>query len=332
MNFSNETALKVTFSTSYISLRMLTAIFGSIIFLLNLFILVYLLRLLADRVAKKTIDSLWIHLFSVCINDILCGLTLFFTAVLYVDESISIYACAITIFFSLALLNASQGNILCISVQRYICARNLRSRATSWQTLYTKTLLVVNLIIAVGTVLYFCVQTTTRKSSLEEFDHECRYSNVIENNAFSFGTIFIGVGLPLMIVSDILCILTVIKLKTNVSVGQDAGAGSNTETARAQNQVGRRETNKLREQTAIATIILIIVSFNISYLPSVLSLFVNLFGGYVFDFKRYVSQLLFFSLFINSFFNPIIIAGRTNTIRNLIKRDVRKLRQLCCAQ
>lgn len=323
MNFTNETILDVSVLAVDIPVKIITAIFGAIIFLFNLFILVYLLRLLTDRVTRKQNVSLWINLFSVCINDTLCGLTVFVIAVLYVDDITSIYVCANIMFFALALQNASQGNIMCISVQRYVYARNLRSQTMSWQPFYTKTLLVVNFIIAAATVLYYLVHSKIRKNSL--FDNGCNFYNVVYGNVDSVATTLVSVGMPFLILSDILCILTVHKLRANVSVGQHPGPSSSNDTGSTLNEVGLTTTNKLKQQKAIATIILIIVSFNLSYFPSVFALILKLAGGIV---SADAQRVLFMSVSINSFFNPVIIAVRTQTMRTLIKRDIQKLCQL----
>ena len=304
--------------------KIVTAIFGFIVLLINLIVLVYLLRILVTTMKKKDNCNLLIHLISVAVNDTLCGVTVFLIAVIYVNNQLSIYVCAYTMFFTLAFQNASQGNITCISVQRYVCSRNVHTLGQSWQTTYTKCMLTVNIIIAFVSLGYCLSQLNIRKTV--RFDNGCNYYNISDGNILSVITAFFVVGIPFTVLSDILCFLTMHRLRARVRTTIEPIPSSNT-TDTVQTEEGDlvRTNYNVWQQKAIMTISLIIVSFNFSFLPSVLTLILKVSGVYI---SADTQRVVFMSLSMNSLFNPFIIASRTNTMRSLIRRDVQKLSRL----
>ena len=305
-----------------------SAVFGFIVFLLNFLVLVYLLRLVVQAIQKGDNTSLLVHLISVCINDTITGFSIFLVSVMYVENTFSIHVCAYSIFCTLALQNASQGNIVCISLQRYICARNIRKHRIAHQRFYTKTLLTVNSLVAIASLCYCILLLTIRENVL--FDNACNYSNVANGNSLLVVSVFFAIGIPFTVVSDILCLMAVNKLRTKVTCELETTTSSYpTETPTNTEHVRLRTNNTLWQQKAMVTIILILVSFNVSFLPSLIGFIIKLADVAL---VGNASRLMYTSLSLNSLLNPFIIAWRTHSMRSLIKHDVATLVTTCCSK
>ena len=305
-----------------------SAVFGFIVFLLNFLVLVYLLRLVVQAIQKRDNTSLLVHLISVCINDTLTGFSIFLVSVMYVENTFSIHVCAYSIFCTLALQNASQGNIVCISLQRYICARNIRKHRIAHQRFYTKTLLTVNSLVAIASLCYCILLLTIRENVL--FDNACNYANVAIGDITLVASLYFVIGIPFTVVSDILCLMALAKLRTRVGSEPDTTAGINTTENTNNTENDRQRTNnKLWQQKAMVTIILILVSFNVSFLPSLIGFFLQ---SVDVDLAGNARRLIYTSLSLNSLLNPFIIAWRTHSMRSLLKHDVATLVTTCCSK
>lgn len=276
MNHSADTDSSLDLS---LPSKLSTAAFGFITFLLNLTLLVYITKILLRSEVKEDNRSFFIQLFSICINDTLCGLTVFLVGVLNVSTGFTLYLCAYTIFLALTLQIASQGNITCISVQRYMYARNIRRLTSVWHSMYTKTLITVNLLIAIISFVTYVSRSTVRKASL--FDSTCNYHNVVISERLSVTVAFFLVGIIFTLLSDILCALTLCKLRSQVKVVPDTEVSQpQTSTSQSLDSAGSAIVKK-RQQTAAVTLVLIIISFNFSFLPSLISYFINISGVFI---------------------------------------------------
>lgn len=317
-NWSNISTDISGFTVDY-SNKIITAAFGIVTFSVNFVLLVYIFRLIGLSIRKRDRRSLFIHLFSICINDTLCGVAVFVIAVMYVERTISTHLCAYMIFFSIALQNVSQGNIACISVQRYVCARNINKNTQAWQSYYTKTLVAVNILVAAVTLIAHMATATIRDSSL--LNTNCNMYNVVVEDVMFVLRAFFALGIPFTVISNVLCILCVFKLRQSGSVTPESN-DSNTNTTSSQTE--EQICVKRRQTKAITTILLILLSLNISFLPSVVGLVWKLVGKFV---SADLQRAIFITMSFNSLLNPVIILGRTQSVRLLIRDDFLKM---CC--
>lgn len=315
--------------TSILSQRIFLSVYGLITFLLNVLILIYITRLFGSSFDKRDTRSFFIQLLSISVNDTLTGLSLFTIAVIHVEGPASIRVCAYSIFFVLTLQNASQGSITCVSVHRYMNARNIRRLTSSWQSIYTKTLIGVSLIIALGTFSVYLGRAKIREVALHPY---CDYEGTISGGHIPEFRIFFVIGIVFAIATDVLTILTLIKLRSKVKVEFESGE-ANPQTSRSQTsqqtsttfdeENTRKRTIMARQKKASVTLFLILISFNIAFLPSILSFLAAVAGIPI---PEAVLTVMFYSITFNSLFNPIIIASRTQDIRNRIRKDIARLR------
>lgn len=311
-NSSTTFGLTVNYST-----KVGTAVFGVVTCISNFILLIYIFRLIELSIKRRDSHSLFIHFFSICINDALCGVAVFVIAVMYVEGAVSTHICAYTIFFSIALQNVSQGNIACISLQRYVSARNIHTTLRTWQSNYTKTLVVVNIVVAVVSFIVHIFEATVRMRPL--YNSYCNLHNIVEEDVLVVVKCFYVLGIPFTCVSNILCILTVLRLRTRTSIVPDS-QDSSTVVSHSMEQA------RVQKRQAITTIVLILVVLNISFLPSVITLFWKLAGKFL---SADVQRIVFMTMSINSLFNPFIILCRTQSIKDMIKHDLGTLYSCC---
>lgn len=319
MNVTVE-AVQEVHSPSYIShvINTSTALLGTTILVANLFILLLIARLVLTTQGRIDNNNCFLtHLLSVTINDTLCGVMLFVMALISVYDVVTSYFCAYTLFCALALQTASQGNIICVSAQRYVFSRNISQSSLTWQMFHTKTLLIVNIVVAVGTFLTYItgahVQTDTHK------DTHCFLGNVLDQNVANLIRIYFIVGMVFTLFSDILCFLTIRKLKAGVSCGIQPEGSTDNRTGNSQLSQREllRQTTKARQKRAIITIVLILGFFNLSVLPSFLGFVLTSVGSFN---DQNSKRVLMMSMFTNSLINPVIIATRVKDIRTSIFR------------
>ena len=103
--------------------RRTSAIIGLTVLLSNTFVLIYIIR--------PIVEAVKIFFIFVSVNDILTGFAVFLVGIMFVKSKLDIYVCVYTMFFTLALQSASQGNIARVGVHRYVFA--LSTNVNTWQ-------------------------------------------------------------------------------------------------------------------------------------------------------------------------------------------------------
>lgn len=83
---------------TYIILEAFTCILGFGIFIINLILVIFTVRI----IKSKDKYGIIIHTLSVCINDMLCGLVLFLIGIIRVEGLFSVYLCVYTIHVATA--------------------------------------------------------------------------------------------------------------------------------------------------------------------------------------------------------------------------------------
>lgn len=293
-----------------------TGVLGSIIFFANFAIMSLIIYLMVRRPGRKEGFSFLVHLLSVSVNDTLCGLMVCTMAVITVDGEGIAKFCVYVLFLALTLQSASQGNICCVSAQRYVFSRNIRQNALTWRMFHTKTLLIVNVFVAFGTFVSYAVGGKVETDFYG--DGQCYFSNVLDQDVGTLIRMYFMLGISFTFVSDVLCFLTIWKLRSNrggtVRPDTSISTGNTGSSNSSQNSLVSN-TTKGRQRKAVVTIMLILGFFNMSVLPSFIGFMLKN-AGVVYGTNT--KRVLVMSMFINSLINPVIIATRVNDIRSLI--------------
>ena len=132
----------------------------------------------------------------------------------------------------------------------------------------------------------------------------------------------------LTIAANVLCFLTIRKLRTEInSVVQPEGTSttmttSSTHKIQTNHNNGVRTSIRLQQQKAIFVLLFILVLLNLSIVPTLFGFTMALLGWKMTVLDR---RLLYLSLFLNSLINPIIIATRVPVIRQEIIKMTRRV-------
>lgn len=310
ISLANET-INIQYNEPYTTFFLRTV--GVLAFLLNLFAFVNLKRLCKNRIRE---NSFHIQLTFICANDCGCGLFINLLSI-PVTDVITVYVCGFSFIIVNVLTCMAQGNIFFICLQRYVFARNVRATSNKWKIYLSKTLLVVNGTIGVATLsfyLYFPLYEEYR-------DSECTLG-VYKDNAKTVASMLIFVGLPTMLASDVLCILSIWKLSRLGSVAPGARSVSGPSSSYQDTSLESSTVN-LSQKRAITTIVLILIAFNLSVAPSFIRIVLSHFQ---IRFKLEISRLLVFCIFGNSVANPIIYITRIQSLRALVVKDMSMLK------
>ena len=308
----------------------LTTILGLAIFLENIGLIIIIVKLCMKQDVKDTNDIIIQTLF-VCTNDMLSGFTLFVLSFIRVTDKDTAHFCAYTILLSLSLQIMSQSNITCICVQRYIGARNIRKLTSGRQRYRTLSLMLVNALIGGGSLVSSIVQSYNSVKHSFKTHGLCSFGNVLENKNQSIGILFYHIGFLLTISADVLCLLTIRKIRTEINavvqpdVTSSTMITSSSQTTQTNPNNSVRTTVRLRQQKAIFTLLFILITLNLSVVPTLFGYTMSLLGW---NMTLLDVRLLYLSIFLNSLINPIIIATRVHDIRQEITKLVRRVRDI----
>lgn len=294
-----------------------SGVLGAIILVANLFILLLIVRLVVSTQGRMYNNNCFLtHLLSVTINDTFCGVMLFTMGFISVQSTGTSYFCAYVLFMALAFQTASQGNIICVSAQRYVFSRNISQSSLTWQMFHTKTLLVVNVAVAVGTFLTYITGAKVKTES--HSDTHCFLGNILNQDVSNLIRVYFIVGMTFTVFSDILCFLTIRKLKAGIRCGvQPEGSTDNrTSNSLLSQRELLQQTTKARQRRAIFTIVLILAFFNLSVFPSFMGFVLTSVGWFE---DQTAKRVLMLSMFTNSLINPVIIATRVKDIRTSVR-------------
>ena len=203
-------------------------------------------------------------------NDGLSGFFLLFVGNLRVKDCVSAFVCAYASFITLLIQLLSQINIACICAYRYSIARNIRKFELKRR--FSIVLTILNLTFSISKSIIFG-STLQLWPLIEDMDSLCINNRASTDDVFGS---FVGyaVGTMCLFTADILCLLTIYRLKREINVtvsSSDAGQSSTTvETSSRDKTV--RLTMRKQQQTAIFVVFLILVIFNLSILHILINL------------------------------------------------------------
>lgn len=313
-----------------VNLLRLTYVSGYICFLENIVLLVFIVQRLKTLGLSKENSDLIIQVFFVCINDTLSSFVLIWMGLVRVTGHATAQICVFSVILGRTLQTVSQCNITCISIFRFIVAKNIRKVGAGRQIRSTIILTVVNVAVLIVS-LTSIFPTLKLRQIPESADMACEIFAIISSDStFVITGIFFAIGVTCTIVADIVCVMTIFRLRREMNV---IGHLEVTNSANDSSEVTRGGTAlvsvRSRQHRAIFTLFLILVFFNLSILPLVLLRLITYFG---FQSNQLIRRLAFILLFLNSMFNPIIIASRVHEIKRLFQKifDTIKMRFTAC--
>lgn len=321
---TNITDKILTEKNIVLPLQFLTASSGISIFVVNSVLLVLILResFSASRTNKDMYSVVMYTLF-VCANDVLAGLALFIFGCIEVYEKISAQACVYTGCLSLALQLVSQGNIAGISILRYRTSKHVARTSQHHNSYEIKVLLFVNIAIGVLSFGAFIVKSPLREPPYRAYGF-CSLTELITREAANSYSLFFFAGLCFTITADVFGLLTIRRLKTEISIAIQPNNtsrisyidGSHISNFRPSMTSDTLCRLKKRQRKVTLTIFLIIFFFNLTVLPVMLTFILISSGVYINSLGRRISYV---SAFLNSLINPFIIATRVEKIRLCLK-------------
>lgn len=306
------------------SSSLLTAVLGIVTFIENGLLLILISKVIWRMYKSKQPRDIIIQLFFVCLNDMISALFFCMVGLLKVSSITAAYVCAYTILTSVSTQNVSHGNIVCICIQRYICARNIRKRGSVRQLPVSKVLLPVNIIIG-GVSLICTIATANVKHLNMNVNYVCSINAVVAN-AMGVSVLFYVISIILILLSDVLCAMTIYKLRTEIptAVFPESTVSHIQSTSQPAGPAG--QSIKLRQQKAIGTLFLILLFCNLSVLPMITVHTFNLLNLLLSDTLK---RIAFICLYLNSVVNPVIIALRTQDIRRSLQVCFESAKQGC---
>lgn len=305
-----------------LEIELMTYILGFTIFAINLVTLFFYGRLFRGTSRSRDKRGIIIQMTFVSFIDMLSGFVLFMIGLTSVSSTFTAYLCAYVIYTGMVLQTVSQGNITCIFAQRYISARNIRKLSTNKQALQTKILTAVNIVI--GGLSLLCHSLTSRVKDISEITFRlCSLSSILRREAAQTSAAFFVLGVVFTIVADILCCMTILRLRSEVNVVvQPSVTTVEIATEPSQENESLRISMKKTQQKALMTLFLILVFVNLSVLPTII-VYSLIFSGVYLSLE--VRRIFLISFFFNSLINPIILVFRTEEIRASIRKGLRCL-------
>ena len=327
MNSTYSTAIDIMLLSVTTSL---TQIFGLAIFLENIGLITIIVKLCLKQDVKDTNDII-IHTLFVCANDMLSGFTMFVLSFISVTDEDTAHFCVYTLILSLSLQIMSHANITCICVHRYIGARNIRKLTSGRQRYRTLSLMLVNVLIGGGAFVSSIAQWYKSVKPSYTINDLCSFGTVLKNTSQSISIVFYNIGILLTISSNVLCFLTIRKLRTEINIVVQPNTTSSTVTKSTSYSTNTNPSDsvramvRLRQQKAIFTLLFILVLSNLSIVPSMFGYTMSLLGWKMTVLDR---RVLYLATFLNSLINPIIIASRVPHIRQEIGKVAGRARDI----
>lgn len=191
------------------------AAFAGSVFVINVCLFLCVSRIIRYGNSKRDKYGIFIHSLFVCIIDTFSGLEVFLVGLIKVERCISAFVCAILLVMSVGTRLNSQANIGCICAKRYVFSRNLPTTNMSWSKVYTKTLLVVNLIIGVASFAWLLAAMKVKY--LTDRTVSCTLGNVTQGESAFGAAASIVIGIMCILLGDILCMLIIRKVRMSVN-------------------------------------------------------------------------------------------------------------------
>lgn len=320
LDVTPENEIPPTQSITYIldELVIITGLAGALVFLENFALLCLIAYVLKKTDLKSAQRELIVQVQFVCMNDTLIGLLLFFIGVMKVHNETRALICSYVILVSMALLLIAQADVICICAYRYYIARHLKKVATHRPNVLTMTLVTVNVCLFVISLLFFFA-TLRVKEIPEGKSFGCDLRNVIDSpQTLKIVSVYYAVSIVFMIAADVLCIMTIRRLRreTNATAPSDGSAPESTTSSTLQKETGLKVSRR-HQQGAIVTMFFILLCLNLSYTPILFAYTMALFG---FPVTASMFRGTVVCMYLNSLFNPIIIAYRVRDLRGVIRQ------------
>ena len=301
-----------------------------VIFIENVILLVFLCKLLIKYNSGKEQIDVIIQVVFVCAIDTLSSFVFFVTGRVRVTSDITARLCVYTILLSSTLQFMSQSNIMCICAFRYYVARNVRKLGPRRHSLFTVVSLIVNFTVGVLCMTSFSV-TMKLNSITDGANMACRFLALVTSKSTGvISKIYAVVGFIVTIIADVLCGMTVHRLKREINYVQPMTTTSTSTSGPSSSTGTIRQSTKTHQQNAVFTIFLILLFFNLSILPILFGRILSFAGV---ELSTNLNRLSYLCLFLNSLFNPIIIVKRVPEIKtsfkNLLQRFSNRT-QICC--
>ena len=316
-NVTRSTAMSydnITLSQGFNSaIVVLTSVVGLTSFLENSVIVMLLFKLLKTINSNTEQLEFIKQLLFVSGIDTLSSFTLFLLGITKVSDDGTALVCAIVTNLTASFQAMSQCNFTCICTFRYLIARNVRAFSASRKSRFTFTLLTVNTVSFVLVVTSLLSTISLRKMPEGTFIACENMSTVTERARMLMAFIFMVAIIVCTLLSDVMCILTALLLNKDINVVSD-GPLAHVESSNTR-PTGINNNSSKRQRTAMCTLAVINLCFNVSVLPVILS-FVMSVGGVAIS--PQVGRFVFVLMFLNSIFNPIIIVVRFRQIRRII--------------
>lgn len=309
----NNSTTNLELESDTISL-VLTAL-GIFTLLENAAMLMLLTKLLVDKSRNKDPVDFIAQVFFVCFNDTLCGLALTIYGTTRIEDLPTAYLCGYVILSLIALQTVSLGNMLCIFIQRFICIRRIRINGPAKKLHVSKILLLVNILF--GGVSLISAITNADIQFVRKGTHiVCALESAVKNGLRIVAIFYIQL-IILLLLSDAICIITILKLRREMAnIVQPDGTNSNSDCSSLQQETTRRLFFKNRQQKAVATLFLILVFINLSIFPSVFGHTLFLLG---YDVPLETKKMTLLCMYLNATINPVITVTRTQDIRKCIQ-------------
>lgn len=319
LNFEENATNTYSLETQlYFAVTNLGALISFLALVFNTIVLVYIVRLLY----RKTNDFM-IQMIFVSIIDAGAGLLYFSTTRLFVKDSASLTLCALFLKSSVAFHLMSKGNMLCISIQRYIFARKLRQTENKWRQ--TNTVAIMSANITFGVLVGLAHKQADNFISEAMPVRLCSPLILVLSVGFSTSLVF-WLGFLVLLSSDVLCLLTIRKLM----LASNSVYPLANETT--QNTLGRLDTDTVqwstcrRHRHATVTILIILIVFTCSSLPLLVRL--GLQQAYGMEFTPIVIRLCFLPNYFPLIVNPVLIMMRTQGLRQAVREDISYLMEV----
>jgi len=301
------------------------SVFGTLIVLEN-FILLCVLGTLIKRFDSSRHSQSEIVIQSAFLStfDGLSGFFLLCVGTIRVKNNITAFMCAYASYMTLNLQFMSQINIACICAYRYRIARNIRRFELKRKSRFTIGLTIINLTLGISNICIFS-STLQIKPVVEGMDFACSYNRVILSTDDVLGSpVGYAVGTMCLFTADILCLLTIYRLKREINVtvsSSDAGQSSTTVETSSRDKLVRLTMRK-QQQTAIFVVFLILIIFNLSIVPILITITL-LYSGVHLSNEAFELGLLF--LYIHALLNPVIITTRIVEVRKTVRNALTKI-------
>lgn len=314
-----NTTEKKELSTVYSAIEVSLSVVGILVCVANVMVLAVIARLLSSKTFRDR-NGMILHTLFVSVNDTLCGVVVFIIGLIRVNGIISAFMCVYLSFLSLALQVVSQANITCVCAIRFVVSRNM-NKMYETSMYHTRILLLVNVLIGTITMVSFVLATSVRYSPSESGSF-CSLAKLVRGNLAVNYIAYFAFGILFTLTTDILCLMTIVKLRNKMNTitafsKSDSANDGATNVSNASESV--RITSKLRQQRAMLTILLIVVLFNISFIPAFSGYTYALAGGYI---PPWVQRANYAAFFLNSLGNPVIIITRVEDVRTTLQTAV----------